>query len=147
VKRSKKKQKRAFSIKELDGVEIPTRKISETLLDFAEPLCETVPDDITPKQLEQFLITPITIWNSVVLEELGDMPGAVARARAHVMIGGTPFMLALFDSLVERKRRHFADDYRLIGRHRVRRAPDGSLKVQAEAHWRGRPAVSKDTQS
>lgn len=147
MKRSKKKKKRAFGSEELDGVEIPTRKISETLLDFAEPLCETVPDDITPEQLEQFLITPITIWNSIVLEELGNMPGAVARARAHVVIGGTPFMLALFDSLVERKRRHFADDYRLIGCHRVRRAPDGSLKVQVEARWRGRPAVSKDTQS
>jgi hypothetical protein len=46
--------------------------------------------------------------------------------------------------MVERKRRHFADDYRLIGRHRVWRASDGSLQVQAEACWRGRPAVSKD---
>lgn len=151
MKRSKRQafgnKRQASGSKAMHGGEISSRKISEVLLDFAEPMFATVPDDVSPKQLEQLLITPITIWNSIVLEELGDMPGALARARAPVVLGGTPFMVALFDTLAERKRRYFADDCRLIGRHRVRRAPDGSLSVQVEARWLDRSAGPKNTRS
>lgn len=126
---------------------IPARKISETLLDFAEPLLSLLPGDVPEKLLEQQLKVPITIWNAIVMEELGDMPNVLSEARARVMKSGLPMMLMLFDTLVQRKRSQFGDDYRLIGRYSVRRAADGSLNIKAEARWRGRPVPHGSPQS
>ena len=136
MKRSRKDRRRAAN-HPIDEQGIPTRTISETLLDFAEPLLSLLPADLPPKAIEHQLKVPITIWNAIVTEELGDMPGVLAQARALVAASGMPMMLTLFDTLAERKRRQFGEDYRLIGRYRVRRLAHGALNIQAEARWRG----------
>jgi len=136
--RSRKNRRRATTNR-IDDEGIATRTISETLLDFAKPLLSLLPADLPPKAIEHQLKVPITIWNAIVVEELGDMLGILAQARALVAASGMPIMLALFDTLAERKRRQFGDEYRLIGRYRVRRLADGSLSIQAEARGRGRP--------
>lgn len=109
------------------------RKISETLLDFAQPLLACVPENLPPQRLEEYLRLPITIWNAVILDELGTMPGAVAQVRSRVERSGNAIQMATFDSMVERKRTCFGRDHRLIGRHWVRVDPDGTFHIQAEA--------------
>lgn len=113
--------------------QLPTRKISETLLEFAEPLLANPPRDLSPQRLEHVLIAPITIWNAVILDDRGAMPGFLAQARARVALAQPSVPLAIFDFMVERKRSCFGDDLRLIGRHSVRVDPDGTFHVQAEA--------------
>lgn len=113
--------------------QIPTRKISETLLEFAEPLLANPPHDLSPQRLEHVLIVPITIWNAVILDDRSAMPGFLAQARARVALAQPLVPLAIFDFMVERKRSCFGDDHRLIGRHSVRVDPDGTFHIQAEA--------------
>jgi hypothetical protein len=117
-----------------DSGQLPTRQISETLLEFAAPLLEHPPDHLSPQRLEHVLIFPITIWNAVILDDRGAMPGFLAQARARVALAQPPVPLALFDFMVERKRSCFGDDHRLIGRHSVRVDTDGTFHIQAEAH-------------
>ena len=110
------------------------RKISEALLDFAQPLLECVPENLPSQRLEEYLRLPITIWNAVIADQLGTLPGAVAQARALVASVSNPLQMAVFDSMVERKRTRFGSDHRLIGRHWVRVDADGTIHVRAEAH-------------
>jgi hypothetical protein len=117
------------------------RKISETLLDFAQPILECVPENLPPQRLEEYLRLPITIWNAVIVDELGTMPGAVTQARALVARISNPLQIAVFDSMVERKRTCFGSDHRLIGRHWVRVDPDGTLHIRAEALLPRSPAT------
>ena len=109
------------------------RKISETLLDFAQPLLECVPAHLPPQRLEEYLRLPITIWNAVILDELGTMPGAVAQVRSRIAHAGNAIQMEAFDSMVERKRASFGSDHRLIGRHWVHVDPDGTFHIRAEA--------------
>jgi hypothetical protein len=44
----------------------PLRKISETLLDFAQPFIEMIDESTTKKDIENGLIIAITVWNSKV---------------------------------------------------------------------------------
>lgn len=113
---------------------LPTRKISDSLMEFAEPLLEHAPDHLSPQKLEHVLIFPVTIWNAVILDDRGAMPGFLAQARARVAVAQPPVPLSLFDFMVERKRSCFGDDHRLIGRHSVRVGTDGTFHIQAEAY-------------
>jgi hypothetical protein len=70
--------------------QLPTRKISEALLEFAEPLLAHAPDHLSPQKLEHVLIVPITIWNAVILDDRGAMPGFLAQARARVALARPP---------------------------------------------------------
>lgn len=109
------------------------RKISETLLDFAQPLLECVPENLPPQRLEEYLRLPITIWNAVILDELGTMPGAVAQVRSRVERAGNTIQIAVVHSMIERKRTCFGSDHRLIGRHWVDVDSSGTIQVRAEA--------------
>ena len=44
--------------------DLPSRKISETILDFAEPILGMIDDDTGEDQIRQGLIIAITIWNA-----------------------------------------------------------------------------------
>jgi hypothetical protein len=52
------------------GPDVPQRKISETLLDFAAPIIETLPDDVSATQMERSLSIAYTVWNAMVLHEV-----------------------------------------------------------------------------
>lgn len=72
--------------KQPDSDQLPTRKISETLMEFAEPLLERAPEHLSPQRLAHVLIVPITIWNAVILDDRGAMPGFLAQTRARVAL-------------------------------------------------------------
>lgn len=112
---------------------IPTREASETLLDFAQPLLDMLDHCPSPEEIRGSFIYPLTAWNAVVLEQLGQGSHHLEGARSALMPLSPPVALALFDSLVERKRKLFAEDLRFILLTDVAVDPDGSLRIHAEA--------------
>jgi hypothetical protein len=98
--------------------EVPTRKVSETLLEFAQPLLGDVESSLDPQDgLFVLLSLAMTAWNAVVQDTWEPEKGQVERARAalrRLPKDDREVMLPDFDLLVERKRRHFADDPRLL---------------------------------
>lgn len=98
--------------------EVPTRKVSETLLEFARPLLGEVESSMDPQDgLFVLLSLAMTAWNAVVQDTWEPEKGQVERARAalrRLPKDDREVMLPDFELLVERKRRHFADDPRLL---------------------------------
>ncbi len=91
----------------------PERKISETFLDFASPIMETLPDDASAAYVESVLKTPYAVWNAMVLYEVkGDRHflDQIQAAMTHFPEGA-----ALVHVLIERKRTLFGRDHRVIG--------------------------------
>lgn len=99
---------------------VPTRKVSETLLAFAEPVLEDAASaDAEDPQDALFVILALAMsaWNAVVQDTWEAEKGQVERARAtlrRMPKGEREQMTRAFEQLVERKRRHFADDPRVF---------------------------------
>lgn len=116
----------------LTGTAVPERKISETLLLFAEPLLREADADTTDEQLHSALKVAILAWNAVAMAGWGVGRDYLAEARAALRAGGVS--PAPFDALVARRRQLFADDPRAVGEWEVRREPDGGFRLRASAH-------------
>lgn len=117
----------------------PSRKISETFLDFASPMLQTLPSPTTKKDVEKVLMIAFTVWNAVVyadtkVEEhfLSDLR---KRTSSAVETG------IIVNNLIIRKRTSFADDQRLIGEYKVT-MKNGGLNLWAESRT---PYTEKDT--
>jgi len=113
---------------------LPTRKVSETLLDFAKDLVAQVQRSPDPQE-ELFVILALALsaWNAVVQDTWEPHKGWVERARAtlrRLPEGDRETMGRDFELLVERKRRHFADDPRLLTGLDVVVRRGGDLGVQ-----------------
>jgi hypothetical protein len=112
----------------------PVRKISETLLDFAEPYLRRMGhEDISPTEFKTILHLPLTVWNAMVVESWGEKTGMLAEARAMIAQDGLEKILDEFDLLVKRRNEFFADDPRAIEEISVTRDPQGELVVRAQA--------------
>lgn len=48
---------------------IPTRKISETLLEFAEPLLQQLPNEYPKAELDAAIKLAICVWNACALDQ------------------------------------------------------------------------------
>ncbi|WP_141590483.1 hypothetical protein [Myxococcus sp. AB056] len=107
---------------------LPTKKVSETLLEFAKPILEDVEDSEDPQaELFTCLALALSAWNAVVQDTWEPEKGWVERARAtlkRMPRDVREMMLHDFELLVERKRRHFADDPRLLDALDIARRPD-----------------------
>lgn len=108
----------------------PDRKISETFLDFAEPLLDPLGPWATLDQKETSLQLAFTVWNAVVYKD------AVDDSRFIESIGNLtandPVSAALVDEMVHRKRTLFGDDHRLVGEFKLS-CQAGEWKLRAEA--------------
>ena len=113
-------------------------KMSDTLLEFAQPILELLPSDPARGQIENALMLGLLLWNSFVLEATGkddDLKEAGA-IRAHVLATATGsgvaghLMQGLVDELAARKKNLFPDDHRLIAGVDVRREGD-HIYIQA----------------
>lgn len=107
---------------------IPTKKVSETLLEFAKPTLDGVEDSEDPQaELFTCLALALSAWNAVVQDTWEPEKGWVERARAtlkRMPRDVREMMLHDFELLVERKRRHFADDPRLLDALDIVQRPD-----------------------
>lgn len=83
---------------------------------------------------QRALQVAVTVWNAVVLEDAGVTPGAVAEVRS--ALGRLPaeeaaIVLAVVDSLVDRKRTAFAEARWTVSRCELRAG--GRLFIEARA--------------
>ncbi len=106
------------------------RKISETLLEFTAPILEFFDGEPTPENLRPAFIIAVTAWNAVILDESKAGTKFIEKSRKLLKTGPE---LALFDSMVERKRNDFGPDRRLIGDFEVYQAA-GEFRLRATAH-------------
>ncbi|NIM18110.1 MAG: hypothetical protein GTO45_39580 [Candidatus Aminicenantes bacterium] len=112
----------------------PSRKISETLIDFAKPFIDMVDENTTQDQLETGFKIAITVWNAVVVEEVKKDPTYLEQLRTNVLEMGENWYYgyAMIESLISRKKEFFADDLRAIGNFSIT-YNEGYLHVKAEA--------------
>lgn len=109
------------------------RPISRTLLDFARPLLKTVGPDPDRETFDGVLRVAVTVWNAVVMEQVGFTGSYLDRAREEVEAQALPAAVQMFHSLVENKHQAHATDMRLILDYRLVEGPDGRLGVEVDA--------------
>lgn len=110
---------------------IPTKKISHTLLEFAEPCIRELPDGYSKNDLEAVLTLVVSVWNSCVLDQWNKSDVNVTLLRKTVSAGGS-LHIAVTEAMIERKMRLFANDVRAISNQMVIER-NGELIVRAEA--------------
>lgn len=108
----------------------PDRKISDTFLQFAEPLLVALGPDVTEVQVEQALKIAWTVWNAVVYSDVAKNTQILEELRSS--IDQVPEIKVLTESLIERKQTLFHDDQRLIGNYELFHK-DGEVRLRAEA--------------
>lgn len=102
----------------------PSRKISETFLDYASPLLDPLGLP-TKEQMEQALKIAFTVWNSAVYDAVSGESHHLAQVRELAAVN--PIVAALIESMIQRKQELFADDERLVGKFTF---------VKSEGEWR-----------
>jgi hypothetical protein len=108
----------------------PSRKISETFLDFAAPLLEPLGPEATKQEMEQALKIAFTVWNAVVYDTVDRSSQWIDRLRDTT--GHDPQVRAVVEHFVARKQRLFGHDHRLIGQYQLFHQ-GGELRLRAEA--------------
>jgi hypothetical protein len=108
----------------------PDRKISDTFLQFAEPLLDAWGPNVTEAQMEQSLMIAWTVWNAVVYADAGENKQMLEKVRASME--HDPQLKGFVEFLIDRKRMVFGDDHRLIGEYKLFRK-DGEIRLRAEA--------------
>ena len=115
------------------------RKLTETLLDFARPMLDTLPERADGRTMRTLLDFSIRIWNAVVDEETGGSEAHLSEIRAELVAGRTPSeIIDWHDKLVARKRERFGGDLRFVGNWDLRQDRGG---VQVEMETRVPPSL------
>jgi len=104
-------------------LKFPDRKISDTFLQFAEPLLDAVGPNGTEAQMEQPLMIAWTVWNAVVYADAGENKQMLDKVRASM--AHAPQLKGFVEFLIDRKRMVFGDDHRLIGEYKLFRKHGG----------------------
>ena len=93
--------------------ESPQRKTSEMFLDFADPIMDSLPEDVSAAQMEHALKIAYTVWNAMVRYEVkGDRH---TLDLLHAAVVQHPEATILINALIDRKQTLFGCDHRLIG--------------------------------
>lgn len=106
----------------------PDRKISETFLLFAAPLIHS--EGGSQHRYEEAMQIAFTAWNAVIHADLLGDDYHLRHVRT--LSSNNPEVSSLIEGLIERKRKLFGDDARMIGKYRVTKTQDG-INLQAEA--------------
>jgi hypothetical protein len=114
------------------------RKISETFLDFASPMLQTLPSPTTNEDIEKVLKIAFTVWNSVVYSDVKGDERYLAELRKNT--SAAIEIEIIVNNLIIRKRSLFGDDQRLVGEYKVT-MKKGCLNLWAEART---PNTAKD---
>ena len=137
----------------LDTMKIPERKISETLLEFGDPLLGLL-EDPTVEEFRAALTVVIAVWNVHGLSiTTGDTRsvylGEIARIRQWLFDEGAPaILLAGVDTLSARRVSDYCDDPRCIGDWDLLPDEAGGYKLRCDARLPGGPLhVSRPSSS
>ena len=112
------------------AVRFPDRKISETFLQFAEPMLHDLPSVEPERPAEEILKVAYTVWNAVIFADVLHDHHHLDEVRR--LTAAEPEIARHIEQLIARKRALFADDERMIGTYEVRRTEDG-INVCADA--------------
>ncbi len=108
----------------------PNRKISETLIEFAQPILAIIDSQTTEERIRMGLSIAVGVWNVYVFDAANENDRF--RQMLKQCVGSQWETNPLLRKLVERRTQLFRDDMRLIGDFKVRF--DGSeLRIWAEA--------------
>lgn len=110
---------------------IPTRKISETVIEFGEPILQELPENTTKEEFEAAFRIVVTAWNAVVLDGYNKN-----RKFEKAFLSALRSMPTQFSGipkrLIKRKKRRYSTDPRSVGKYWVVER-DGELVFRAEA--------------
>ena len=112
------------------SVSFPQTKISETFLNFAEPLLGTEPQSRTREEVDGALKLALIAWNAVVFDTVRGNTDWVMKVRKQVV--EQPPIAALVEELIARKQTQFGHDLRLVGRYEIVER-DGEWRLRVEA--------------
>ena len=112
---------------------IPTKKISLTLIAFADPLIEELPAEYSRSNLEQVLKLSAGIWNACVLDQWHTTTDNVSAVRRQIA-QTDPMTIAIIEALIARKKNLFGLDHRAITNECVV-IKNGEFVVCAEARF------------
>jgi len=110
--------------------DFPDRKISETLIDFAQPFVAMIDERTTEEQVRHGFLLAVTVWNAVVFDAVDGNTKYLDMIWQRLPSASEDDLL--LRHLVDRKKRHFANDMRAIGKFTVT-YEEGHLHVTAEA--------------
>ncbi len=116
----------------LKGQVVSERKISETLIDFAEPIIKMIDKNTTQEQIKQGFVLAVTVWNSLVFEVVKNDTSYVEKLRDSISGMDDKEGVVMMEELIIRKRKMFNNDLRAIGDYSITYS-DGNLNVKAEA--------------
>jgi hypothetical protein len=108
----------------------PERKISESFLEFAEPLLEFEDKPPTQDEVEKCLQLASTVWNAVVFDTVRGNTKFITQVRQ--LMAGHPPMTELVEAMILRKQSGFGHDLRLVGDYKVVQH-DGEWRLRVEA--------------
>lgn len=108
----------------------PDKKISETFLNFASPIIDSLGNDPTQDQIESVLKIAFTVWNSVVLDTVRGNSEFVSQIK--ILMKDDPISSIMFDQMINRKLDMFPDDNRMIGDYKLTKK-NNEWRLRAEA--------------
>jgi hypothetical protein len=105
------------------AVHVPDRKISETILEFAQPILAPLGETLELAAARRALDLAVGVWNfHAMATPLWGRPQHLAEARAK-MRGAGPETSAIFESLLARRADLYGDDPRVVSEWHL--GPDG----------------------
>ena len=110
---------------------IPTRKISETILDFGSAVFQSLPEDATKFQFEASVRVVVCAWNAVVLDEW-DKTDKNEKSLLLTLSEEPKEMQLIVKRLLKRKKKKFSNDSRGVGHYEIIDR-GGELIFRAEA--------------
>ncbi|MCE3602614.1 hypothetical protein LXA47_03205 [Massilia sp. P8910] len=110
---------------------IPTKKISLTLIEYADPLIQELEEGYSKNDLEVVLRLAACVWNACVVDQWHKTTENVTAVRRQ-LTRAHPMSAAIVDALIARKKQLFGLDIRGITNECVI-LKNGEFVVRAEA--------------
>lgn len=111
------------------------RKMSETLIDFGEPLLNALPDPTPIDQLQATVGMIVTVWNALVLASPAwQQPEHIERLRTLAASGYLPGpMKDALESLTRRRSERFGADVRAVADWTLEADGSGGYRFRCDA--------------
>ena len=112
---------------------IPTRKISETILEFGEPVIEELSEDISKEIFESAMSIIVAVWNAVTIDDQNKNTN-YEKELVKALLPGPIEIQNMAGKLIQRKKEFYSLDPRTVGNFSVvDKDGNGEFIFKAEA--------------
>jgi len=112
---------------------IPTRKISETILEFGEPVIEALSEDINKAEFESVMNIIVAVWNAVAIDAQNKNKN-YEKELVKALLPGPIEIQNLANKLIQRKNECYSLDPRTVGKFSIiDKDGNGELIFRAES--------------